>query len=154
MSRGRKNKYESHIKPYLEEIAKWAEEGLTEATMIKNLGVSHTTFYEYKSLHTELADAIKKGRAPLISRIRGALVKRAEGFKYEEKKTYTKVDEVSGNKTSYMEITKKYCPPDVAAINLFLKNYDKENWANDPQTLELKKMEFELRKKIAEEKEW
>ena len=40
--------------------------------------------------------------------------------------------------------------PDVAAINLCLKNYDKENWSENPQNLELKKQELELKKTIAE----
>lgn len=154
MAGGRKGKYFSDVQPYLEDISKWADEGLTEILIAKNLGISTATFYDYKNKHPEFSEAIKKGRAPLISRVRGALVKRAEGFNYEERKTYHKKDEVTGNNTSYVEITQKYCAPDVAAINLFLKNYDKDNWANDPQNLELKRMELELRKKIAEDGAW
>ena len=34
----------------------------------------------------------------------------------------------------------------LAALNLALKNYDKENWANDPQLLELKREELRIQK--------
>ena len=40
------------------------------------------------------------------------------------------------------------------AINLALKNYDPENWANDPQMLQIRKKELELRKRQVEANEW
>jgi hypothetical protein len=52
------------------------------------------------------------------------------------------------------EISEKYMRPDVAATNLLLKNYDKENWANDPQELELKKKALELQKENLESGTW
>ena len=52
------------------------------------------------------------------------------------------------------EVTQKYAQPDVASINLLLKNYDRENWSNDPQALELKKKELELREKQVEANTW
>lgn len=45
-------------------------------------------------------------------------------------------------------------PPDVASINLLLKNYDKENWSNDPQSLDLRRKELELREKQIENNSW
>ncbi len=52
------------------------------------------------------------------------------------------------------EVSHKKMAPDVAAINLALKNYDPENWANDPQVLALKKRELELRERQIEESSW
>ena len=52
------------------------------------------------------------------------------------------------------EITTKAALPDVAALNLCLKNYDPENWANDPQALKLKEKELELKQKIAQKDIW
>ena len=40
--------------------------------------------------------------------------------------------------------------PDVAALNLALKNYDKNNWSNDPAMLDIKKAELKLKQKAAE----
>ena len=45
---------------------------------------------------------------------------------------------------------KKQMPPDVAALNLALKNYDKDNWANDPQMLEIRKRELKIMEHKAE----
>lgn len=47
-----------------------------------------------------------------------------------------------------------YIPPDVAALNLALKNYDKDNWANDPQLLELKREELRYKKEQDEKNNW
>ena len=52
------------------------------------------------------------------------------------------------------EVKHKQAHPDVAAINLALKNYDKDNWSNDPQMLELRKKEIELRERQIEQNEW
>ena len=54
----------------------------------------------------------------------------------------------------YAEDTTKTAHPDVAALNLCLKNYDKDNWANDPQMLKLKEKELELRKEACDKDNW
>ena len=56
----------------------------------------------------------------------------------------------TGAKIQYTEITTREVDGDVAAINLLLKNLDRDNWANDPQVLSLRQQELELRKAIAE----
>ena len=45
-------------------------------------------------------------------------------------------------------------PPDVAALNLALKNYDPDNWANDPQMLKIREKELKLREKQVENNTW
>ena len=83
-----------------------------------------------------------------IFKLRGKLVERALGGSYTEERTTTKI--VAGvEQIETIKIT-KMALPDVAAINLCLKNYDKENWSENPQNLELKKQELELKKTIAE----
>lgn len=150
-TRGRKSKLDI-IKDNLEHIEKWAKLGATEEQIAESLGVSRSAFSEYKKQYPELNDLIKKARMNLVIELKGTLVERAKGFTYEEKKQYIKKDEVTGNKTQYTEISTKQALPDVAALNLCLKNWDKE-WQNDPALYELKKAELELRKKMAEDKE-
>lgn len=151
--RGRKSKLDI-VKENLEHIKKWASLGATEAQIAKSLGISRSAFCEYKKDFKELEDVIKNARMDLVIDLKGTLVERAKGFEYEEKKQYIKKDEVTGNKTQYTEITTKKALPDVAALNLCLKNWDKE-WQNDPALYELKRQELELRKKMAKEKdEW
>lgn len=151
--RGRKSAYETHIKPRFSDILKWLENGATEKQIAYNLGVSYSTFNKYKAEKTEFAEILKNGRKNLVLQLRGALVKKALGFEYKEVKKYSKKDE-NGNVTHYVEETTKPALPDVAALNLCLKNYDPDEWANDPQQLRLKEKELELRREIAEKNDW
>ena len=150
---GRRGLYETHIAPNFDKIDKMLNDGASEKQVAEALGVSYPSWNNYKVKYKEFGELCNKPRTRLIDDLRSALVKRALGFNYEEKKIYKKKDE-DGKEVTYIEITTKYALPDVAAINLGLKNYDKENWANDPQSLELKKQELEIRKMQAEMKDW
>ena len=145
---GRPQKYVELVEPYLPEIKKMALT-MTEQQIAKTLGVSYSAFRKYKGLYPELQAALKKGRRQLVMELYSALIKRAKGYECTERKTYYKNGEVVAE-----EITKKFMPPDVAAINLALKNFDPENWANDPQALDLRRKELELREKAMEKDEW
>ena len=151
--RGRKSAYETTIKPRFSDILNWLQNGATEKQCAENLGISESTWCKYKAEYCEFTDVVKNGRKSLVLQLRGALVKRALGFTYVEKKKYTKQDE-AGNICKYVEETTKTALPDVAALNLCLKNYDPDNWANDPQALRLKEKELEIRKQIAEKDNW
>ena len=150
--RGRKNAYETIIKPRFDDILKWLRSGATEEQICKNLGISQQTFYKYKQENTEFSEFLIKGRQNLVEQLRGALIKKALGFDYAESKVTTKI--VDGKEQTTTEITTKAALPDVAALNLCLKNYDSENWANDPQALKLKEKELELKQKIAQKDIW
>lgn len=151
--RGRKSAYETRIKPRFSEVLKWLENGATEKQIYENLGVSRDVFYKYKREYKEFQDLIKNGRKSLVLQLRGALVKKALGFSYVETKTVKTKDE-NGENIERIETTVKTAMPDVAALNLCLKNYDPDNWANDPQALKLKREELELRREIADRDDW
>lgn len=151
--RGRKSAYETKIKPRFSEISEWLKNGATEKQIASNLGISYSTFNKYKAEKEEFAEFLKNGRETLVLKLRGALVKKALGFAYTEKKKYRKKDE-NGIISEYVEETTKQALPDVAALNLCLKNYDPDEWANDPQALRLKEKELQLRQEIAEKDNW
>lgn len=151
--RGRKSAYETTIKPRFSDIKEWLENGATEKQIADNLGVSYSTFNKYKAENSDFSEFLKNGRKSLVLKLRGALVKKAMGFEYTETKKYSKRDP-DGNVSQYIEETTKTALPDVAALNLCLKNYDPEDWANDPQALRLKEKELELRREIAEKDNW
>lgn len=150
---GRKSAYETRIKPRFPEIAEWLANGATEKQIAQNLGVGGSTFEKYKAINAEFREFLKNGRRNLVIQLRGALVKKALGFDYEETKTITKT-EADGSITTSTERAYKKAMPDVAALNLCLKNYDSEDWANDPQSLAIRKEELELKKKQIEKEEW
>lgn len=148
MGKGRPSKYHSHVEPHLAEIEDMATR-MTEAQIAESLGVSYRAFCDMKTKYPQLSASLKKGRKTVVERGRSALIKKAEGFEYEEKKQI-----IVKGRVVREEITTKYCPPDVAAINLLLKNYDPDNWANDPQLLKLKREELDLAREKMERSEY
>ncbi len=144
---GRPNGYKKKVEPYLAEVSEMALT-MTEQQIAKTLGVGYSTFRLYKEQYPALADSLKKGRAKLVMELKSALIKKAKGFEYEE----TKITKEYGSVVKE-EITKKRTTPDVAAINLLLKNYD-ETWHNDPKEYALKKQALELQEKKVEENSW
>lgn len=152
--RGRKNVYDEKIKPYLPQIHEWAQEK-TEAQIAKILDVSKQTFCKYKAEHPELLDALKKSKSELVKTLYSTLIRKAEGFQYTESKTIEERDPETGALTvTRKETYTRTALPDVAALNLLLKNYDRDNWANDPQMIELRKQEIEIQRQKAEENNW
>lgn len=97
----------------------WARDGLSNGQMAFNMGISQSTFYAWKSEHTEISDTIKKGKEIIDYEVENALLKSALGYEYIE--THTNA---SGEKT----ITKKYMKPDTTAIIFWLKNRKPNEW--------------------------
>lgn len=151
--RGRKSVYDTIIKPRFDDILEWLQNGATEKQVYENLGIGRDAFYRYKRDKEEFSELIKKGRETLVKQLRGALVKKALGFEYKETKKYTKRD-ADGVVVQCVEEYTRQSLPDVAALNLCLKNYDSENWANDPQMQRIKEEELELKKKAFEAGNW
>lgn len=159
---GRKSIYDEKIKCRFKDIEKWLKGGATERQVAAALGIGYSTFNKYKAENVEFAELLKSiDRSEIVCDLRSALLKKALGFDYEEKKIIER--EITFDhpdlgdipaKVIKTETTCKHAHPDVAAINLALKNYDKDNWSNDPQMLDLRKQELELRKEAMEDKAW
>lgn len=168
---GRKSKYFTHVQPRLPEIMEMCRT-MTEVQIAEALNVGASTFQAYKTEFPELAECLKKGRQNLVAELRSSLIKKAKGYEYTETKETTErvkwppdvyamlidagfsPEDIGQARLVKTEVSHKKASPDVAALNLALKNYDKENWANDPQALEIKKKEIELRERQIEQNEW
>ena len=150
---GRKSKYNKQVKPYLDQIDKWLNNGATEKQVATALNIAYSSWSNYKNQFEDLKKICDKPRVGLVLNLRGALVNRALGMTVEEKKTYIKESEKTG-KTKYTEITVKEIPPDTTAIFGALKMYDPDKLDYDiqAQNVEIKKEHLELQKKLAEEK--
>lgn len=152
--RGRPNKYKTHVEPYLDKIKDLALI-MTEEQIAETLGVAYSSFRLYKQQYSALNESLQKGRKDLVTELRSTLIKKAKGFIYEEKKVIEELNEKTGQlEIVRSETTFKYAQPDVAANNLLLKNYDKDNWANDPQALELRRKELELSERKLDKEDW
>ncbi len=146
---GRKSKYDTEIKPHLDEIRKAVQNGATVAEIANALNIAESTLYKYKAEKTELSAAFACGRAKIVIDIRGALLKKAMGFYYtEEKKVSRRTDD--DEIIVSIEEFKKYQPPSETAAAMLLRNYD-ETWLDkDNATTNLKQQEYELRKAMAD----
>lgn len=150
--RGRKGLYETHVKPHFKRIEKMLNDGASEEQVANALGVSYSSFNNYKNQYKELDDLCKKPRVDLVKDLRSALVKRAKGFKYEEKRVYI-TEDAEGNKKKHTEIVYKEALPDTTAIFGALNLYDEE-YVKDKKAHKLKERELELRKMALEMKDW
>lgn len=151
--KGRPDKYKTHVEPYLKDIEVMAL-SMTEKEIAETLEIAYSTFKVYKRTYSALNDSLKKGRRNLVIELKNNLIRASKGYHYDEKKVIKERDEFGNMIVVREEVTTKYMRPDVAATNLLLKNYDRDQWANDPQALELRKKELELQERRLENGEW
>jgi hypothetical protein len=152
--RGRKSAYETKIKPRFDEIREWLINGANNENIAYNLGINMVTFYKYVKEKNEFNELLKNGRIAIVAQLRSALIKKAMGFEYSETKIIEREDPDTGEKVKTVETYNKKALPDVAALNLALKNYDPDNWSNDPQGDKIKREELELKKQKLEKDDW
>lgn len=107
----------------LQRIEQWARDGLTEEQIAGNIGICRDTLNEWKKRFPAISDALKRGKAPVDFEVENALLKRACGYEYEEKRT-----DATGNTVT---IT-RHVPPDVAAGIFWLKNRRPDRWREKP----------------------
>lgn len=105
----------------------WARDGLSNGQIASNMGVSLSAFYSWKADHTEILEAIKKGKEIVDYEVENALLKRALGYTIEKTKTFVK-DDGNGNKVSHVEVTKEQVPPDATSMIFWLKNRKPNEW--------------------------
>ncbi|RXM69420.1 transposase [Clostridium tetani] len=135
-----KSKYETNVKDKLILVEGWARNGLTDEQIAKNLGIGLTTFYKYKKEHSELSEALKKGKEVIDFEVESALLKRALGYEYEEvtQERVLRKDErgqpitdIHGFPLYEMVVTKKVkkeVTPDTTAQIFWLKNRKPQEW--------------------------
>lgn len=141
------------VRSHFYDIEKWLENGLSEAQIIKNIGIGKTAWESYKNKFPELRELIKKGRQTQITEVENSLFKSATGFAYHVEEV-VKVKIPGGGEEVQVVTVQKYQPAQVAAMIFFLKNKDRENWCDNPQMIKLKKEELAQRIKESELKAW
>lgn len=128
----RTNQYEAIIKPNLENIQHWVEEGYSNAQIFQMLNVSETTFYKWLSIKSEFKAAIDRSKHGLQVRLEKALYKEASGYEYEEIAIETIEEYGSDNvlisKKEKVRKTKKYARPNSTLIIFALCNRFNEKW--------------------------
>nr|DAY39445.1 MAG TPA: terminase small subunit [Caudoviricetes sp.] len=125
-----KSKWED-IKEKLILVEGWARDGLTDEQIANNLGISTSTFYEYKKNYSEFSESLKKGKEIVDYEVENALLKRALGYEFEEKTYETKWDENQGRFREVLtKKVKKEVVPDTTAQIYWLNNRKPKQWRN------------------------
>lgn len=124
-------------------IQGWARDGLTDAQIAKNIGITPQTLYEWERKYPSFSDALKKGKAPVDIEVENALLKRAKGYEVEE--TITEIEEIPSRardengdpifiQKKHVRRIRKHIPPDVLAQIFWLKNRRPGRWRDKVET--------------------
>ena len=151
----KRTKWETTIQPRKEEIMKLFDGGASEFQVYTTLGISKDAWVNAKKLHPELEEWINEARCKIVGELKGALMRKALGFTYDETITEIKQDldengRPVGRKYTFTRKMHHYSPPDANAIYGCLKMYDVDNAKYDVQAkaIALKKEELEMKKKL------
>ena len=105
-------------------ITAWARDGLTDEQIANNMGITTSTFYDWKKRFSNISEALKKGKEVVDYEVENALLKRALGYTY---------DEVTKEYGMVTKVVTKQVPPDVGAAMAWLKNRKPDKWRDRPQ---------------------
>nr|DAX14049.1 MAG TPA: terminase small subunit [Bacteriophage sp.] len=73
-----KGKYEKWLKKEnLLLLEGWARDGLTDEQIAKNIGITVSTFYEWKKKYSEISESLKKGKEVVDYQVENALLSSA-----------------------------------------------------------------------------
>ena len=151
---GRKNKYETYVKPYLEDINKKIREGVTEKDIAKSLNISVATLNNYKSQYHELKEALSANKGKdVLKDLVNAGIQSAKGYYKENETTIVILDENGQPTKRQKTIVKTWYPPNPTLNIFYVKNFGKdEGYVSDPLEYEMKKAKQELDEAILKDK--
>lgn len=113
----------------------FARDGLSDEQIALKMGISPSTYYQWQIDHPEIAEAIKKGKAPVDIEVENALLKRARGYTATETIEEMYRDPETNKITSqHIRRITKEIPPDVGAIVFWLKNRRPGRWRDKIET--------------------
>lgn len=117
-------KYEEFVLPMMDKIKGWLKVGITEREIAIRVGVSWTSWLEYKREHPDFKAILNEARLDIDYKVENALLQRATGFTTTETRIITD-DEGNVRET---QIITKTIPPDVMACIFWLKNRQPGEW--------------------------
>lgn len=74
---GRKTKYDTHVKPFIDLVEFWYMNGATDKEVADNLKIAESTLYEYKNKYPEFSEASARTKLISDARVQSALYKNA-----------------------------------------------------------------------------
>ena len=132
----RKNKYEYWLtEEGIALLEGWSRDGLIDAEIAHNMGVSKATYYDYQKRFPEFLDALKKGKEVSDRIVEGHAFRNSTGYFYEEEVAF-KLKQVTyndrGHRVEKEEIgtatIRKWKPSDPTSVFFWLKNRMPKEW--------------------------
>lgn len=153
--RGAKGKYETLVKPYLEQIKDKVRLGVTEEQIATALGISVASLNNYRNQHPEFAEALSKDKgADVLVDLLNAGIEAAIGGWKQSTETVTETD-AEGKTTTKTTTRNVYIPPNPALNKYYVNNYGKaQGFTNDPLNYELAKQRQEHTEKLDNARNW
>lgn len=107
-------------------IAAWTRDGLSEAQIAKNLGISYMTFRRAKKdpeYGEQISEALIQTKDVVDMEVENMLLKRARGYEYDEV-----TEEYEMGILVKRKVTHKMVVPDTSAQIFWLKNRQPDKW--------------------------
>lgn len=120
---------------YNEQVEKLCKLGTTDEEIADFFDVHVDTIYEWKSVHPEFSESIKRGKTLADANVADRLYQRATGYSHDAVKIFPdggKDDQ--GNKAPLVVPYKEHYPPDTAAAIFWLKNRQRKKWRDKIET--------------------
>lgn len=148
---GRNSKYETHVKPFLKEIKKKTEEGVTEKAISQALHITEQSLRNYKAEHKELRDALDpliKGKDKLKELVNSG-IEAAHGY-YKDIETTVYLTDENGEKTLKQQtVVRQWFPPNPILNKFYIKNFGKElGFVEEPLEYDLKKRKADTEEEL------
>lgn len=112
----------------------WAREGLKDDDIANKIGISKSTFYEWKKKYQDFSDALKKGKAPVDFKVENQLLQSALGHFVTVKepmklKTVKRIDGkmIEEERVEYVD-KQIYIAPVPICQFFWLKNRKPDKW--------------------------
>lgn len=127
---GRKGLYKEWLEAdNLIKLEGWARNGLTDEMIAHNIGITTTTFYDWKKKYPQFAEAVKRGKEVVDIMVENALLKSAMGYKYDEVVKERVFDyETETSVVVEVKRTTKEVAPNPTSLIFWLKNRKPEAW--------------------------
>ena len=135
----RRSKYETHVKPRLDELEAWIRDGLTNKEVAKKLRVSEDSLYTYQKKHPELKELLRKTKE-YVDQVEmvGAYKRRAMGYTIvTTRKKYRYRRRIDGTMEKILEneeVKEVHVPGDARAMENWLRLRMKDQWGDLQET--------------------
>lgn len=124
----------------IEKIEQWISDGVFENQIYRNLGVSKSAWLRYKQDIPELRQAIARASKVrtqnIVPQLQNAMLDLALGRVTRKVTTTRDVIDSDGNVVTLTQTVEEVLPPNVAAVQICLKNFttgSTEPWTDNPE---------------------